>query len=230
MSLFLTLLPIYLFGNLHCLGMCGPLVVMLGQHKYKYYYYLGRTLSFSMAGALAGGAGAVLTLFLKKYQVPALASFFLGTFTIILGFYCLWGWHYPGRERLAKLLGGFNRSLSLLILRDQRFPTFLFGFLTIVLPCGQTLIVFSACAISGELWTGLWNGLAFALLTSPSLLIAMHAYNLFKSITPYYNKVVGVSAVFVGTLALCRGFADMDLISHLILNPSASAEYHIVIY
>ena len=57
MTLLLTMLPLYLFGNVHCLGMCGPLVMLIGQHHFRYFYFVGRTLSFTLAGGLAGAAG-----------------------------------------------------------------------------------------------------------------------------------------------------------------------------
>lgn len=230
MSLLLTMLPIYLFGNLHCIGMCGPLVMMLGQHRYRYCYFFGRTLSFALAGLLAGAAGAVLLLFLQQYYISALISFFFGGIIIAIGIYSLLGWQYPGHRWLAKRLARTNQSLSLLMLRDKAWPSFLFGFFTIALPCGQTLIVFSACALAADAGVGLLNGFAFALLTSPSLLLAMHAHTALRRIKPYYNKIMGVCALAVGVLALCRGLADMDFINHCVINPDSAPQYHIVLY
>ena len=62
MSLLITMLPLYLLGNLHCIGMCGPLVMLLGQQRCRAFYFLGRTLSFTLAGLLAGALGSVLQL------------------------------------------------------------------------------------------------------------------------------------------------------------------------
>lgn len=230
MSLFLTMLPIYIFGNLHCIGMCGPLVMMLGQHRFRYFYLAGRTLSFSLAGMIAGEVGAVLNIVLREHHIPVITSFLFGGIILMLGIFSIVGWQYPGQKWLSQRLSRTNQNLSLLILRDRAWPTFLFGFFTIALPCGQTLIVFSACALSGDLWVGLGNGFAFALLTSPSLLFAMHAHNILKSLKPHYNKILGYCAMTVGVLALCRGFAEVDLIDHWVLNPGALPQYHIVIF
>lgn len=230
MSLLLAMLPIYLFGNLHCIGMCGPLVMMLGQHRYRYFYFLGRTLSFSLTGMAAGEIGSVLNLVLREYHIPALTSFLFGGIILITGIFTIAGWQYPGHQWLSQRLAKSNQILSLLMLRDQAWPTFLFGFFTIMLPCGQTLIVFSACALSGDAFVGLVNGFAFALLTSPSLLLAMHMHALFKGLKPYYNKIMGVCALTIGVLALCRGLAETDLIDHVILNPRSPPQYHVVLY
>ena len=41
MTLFLAMLPIYLFGNIHCFGMCGPLAMMIGHHRFAIGTFLG---------------------------------------------------------------------------------------------------------------------------------------------------------------------------------------------
>lgn len=226
MTLFFTLLPLYLFGNLHCIGMCGPLVMMIGAHRYRYFYFLGRILSFTLAGMAAGAAGAIVHVFLQKYYISAFACFSVGILIIAVGVYSLMGWHYPGYRWLAQRLAKFNHTLSLLMLRDRAWPSFLFGFFTVTLPCGQTLIVFSACALSGDLLTGLGNGFAFALLTSPSLFFAMHAHTFLNRAKRHYNLILGICALLIGALSILRGFADLELIPHLVLN----SHWHIVIY
>ncbi len=226
MSLLVTMLPFYLIGNLHCIGMCGPLVFMLAQHRFRYLYFLGRTLSFSLCGCVAGTGGSVLNIFLHEYHLSAIASLVFGSALLLMGACTLLKIEIGQIKALSKLMNRFNRPLSILILRDQAWPTFLFGFFTVVLPCGQTLIVFSACALYGDPWVGFINGLCFALLTSPSLIAAMHASAWLQKLKPYYNLMITLTEISVGMLAVCRGFAEMNLISHLIL----STNYHIVIY
>jgi hypothetical protein len=229
-SLLLTMLPLYVFGNLHCAGMCGPLVMLLGTHRYRYFYFLGRILSFSLAGMLAGEAGAVVSLTLRAYHIPVLASFLVAGGMGWMGISSILGKQLPGLRFLAAKTAGFNRSLSLLLLRDQPWPSFLFGFFTLALPCGQTIVVFSACAMSGDAVTGLLNGFAFALLTSPSLYAAMHASRLLSFCKKQHHLIMGISALAVGFLAFFRGCADLEWIPHLIVNPQSLAKYHLVIY
>jgi sulfite exporter TauE/SafE len=230
MTLFLSLLPLYLFGNVHCLGMCGPLVMLIGQYRYRYCYFLGRILSFSLAGWLAGEAGAVLHVFLKAYHIGEVSSFLFGGFLCFLGLKALYGWTGPKIAVLTPLLSHINQALSRLMLKDQGWSTFLFGFLTVALPCGQTLVVFSACALSGDGYVGLFNGFALALLTTPSLVLAMHAHDLFKKMKHHYKTVLGICSLVIGALAFCRGFAEAGWISHWVLNPEAQPHYHVVIF
>lgn len=230
MTLLFSMLPLYLFGNLHCLGMCGPLVMMIGQHRYRYFYFLGRLLSFTLAGMAAGELGAVLNLALKQYHIPALACFFFGGFIILIGFYTIMGWQYPGHQGLARVLSRFNRSLSILMLQDKAWPSFLFGFFTIALPCGQTVVVYSACALSGDIFIGMINGFVFAVLTTPSLLFAMHTHKMLNQFKHYHNWIMGICSLLIGLLAILRGLAEINIIPHLILNPEFSSYYHIILY
>lgn len=210
--------------------MCGPLVMMIGKHRYRYFYFFGRLFSFSLAGLLAGGLGSVLQIVLNHYHIPALTSFIFGLLIITIALCTLVGWQYPGYHFLAKRLAKVNHTLSLLMLKDQALPAFLFGFFTIALPCGQTMIVFSACALTGDPWIGLFNGFVFALLTTPSLVVAMNAHRLFFNLKKHYNVIIAIFGLLVGMMAICRGLAEMGYIEHLVLNPGSHSQYHIVLY
>jgi hypothetical protein len=230
MTLFFTLLPLYLFGNVHCFGMCGPLVMLIGQHRFRHLYFAGRILSFSLAGLIAGELGAVLHVFLKQYYLAESISIVFGVLIILMGLHILFNWRWLDFIPRLKPLQSINRALSLLMLKETPWSTFLFGFFTVALPCGQTLIVFSACALTGDALVGLTNGFAFALLTTPSLVVAMHAFSFFKTLKKYYQTILGLSSVAVGLLACCRGFAEMGIIPHLVVNPQSPSHYHVVIF
>jgi sulfite exporter TauE/SafE len=228
--LFLSMLPIYIFGNLHCIGMCGPLVMMIGKHRYRYFYFLGRTLSFTLAGLAAGGMGAVLNVALQEYHVPAITSFLFGIIILAVGIASISAIRIPVPVWVLHRTANLSRSLSFLMLKDQPLATFLFGLFTIALPCGQTIIVYSACAISGDPYIGMLNGFLFALFTSPSLFLAMRAHGLLQAAKKHYALIMGCAAIFVGLLAVCRGAAELDIIPHLTLNPNSPQQYHLVIY
>lgn len=230
MTLFFALFPLYVFGNVHCLGMCGPLVMLLGQHQFRYYYFIGRILSFSLAGMLAGQAGAVLHVILAQYHLAEMTSFLFGGIIFALGLQYLGVWKLPRLKYVPRIFSRINQALATLMLKDTRAATFLFGFFTVFLPCGQTLIVFSACALTGSAYIGLLNGFALALLTTPSLALAMHSHLLVKRFKNHYNSVIGVSSLVIGSLAFCRGLAEMGYIPHFILNPEAPSSYHMVIF
>ena len=139
--------------------------------------------------------------FYNLIRSSALASFLFGGLIFYIGWNSLRGLPL---DWFAKRLSGANQTLSLLMLKDKALPAFLFGFFTVALPCGQTLLVFSACALTGDAWIGFGNGLALALFTSPALFFAMHAHVLFRNLKQYYNQVVGISGIVIGLLAVPR--------------------------
>lgn len=225
MGLLIAMLPVYLIGNFHCLGMCGPLAVMLAKHDYRFCYFLGRLSSYTLAGGLAGGAGTLLNVLLKEFHISEAATFSFGIFLIGYGFSLLFNWsffRFPFPKKIAHL----SASFSVLMLQNRALPSFLFGFFTVFLPCGQTLLVFSACALSGDVFTGLLNGFFFALLTSPSLFIAMQANSFLNGAKQHYNSLLGLFSVAIGFISLLRGLAELDLINHFVLNH----DLHIVIF
>lgn len=231
MTFIYALIPLYLLGNFHCLGMCGPLVMLLARHKYRYYYFIGRTLSFSLAGLLSSELGVIVTSLFKSSYVSPVLSLLFGSSIIFFGILTFLRISYPGQSWLARRSAPLSLKLGNLMSKDKILPTFLFGFFTIALPCGQTIVVFSLSALTLNPLFGLLNGLLFALLTSPSLFFAMHAAKFLNSRTKKsYHIIIGVIQILIGALATFRGCADLNIIPHWILNPHASSEYHIVFF
>jgi sulfite exporter TauE/SafE len=230
MTLLMTMLPFYLIGNFHCLGMCGPLTMMLSAHRYRFFYFAGRLVSFTLAGTIAGEIGAVLSLFFQYYHISAVVSLIFGSIILLTGAYGLLGRSYPGQQILAKFTAKANGSIALLMLRDRPLATFLFGFLTLMLPCGQSLVVFSTCALSGSLWIGMLNGFAFALLTSPSLFLAMQAHTMLGKSKGFYQTAGHFFALIVGVIALCRGFAEFNWLPHMTVSLPFSESAHFVLF
>lgn len=226
MTFLAALFPLYFFGNIHCFGMCGPLVMTIGRHRYRGLYFLGRIASFTLAGWFSGSFGFVLQLFFKSYPVGAFLSLLFGG-TLLLG-----GLSYflPMPPLLPKAVEKrfhkLSHSLSFLILKDQPLATFLFGFFTLLLPCGQTLILFSASALSGSSSLGALNGFLFALFTSPSLYLAMRLTSFFKGAKKLSDQIVGLSALAIGVLAVLRGLAELNILPHLTLVES----WHLILY
>lgn len=220
MTTFFFLLPLYLVGNFHCFGMCGPLVMLLGKHRYRFYYFLGRTTAFTFVAGLAGAIGQLVE-FSFPYELSFAFTLLFGFFLLLLGLFSFFSWTLtlPASSYLS-------RRVAKYLLEDKRHSVFLFGLATILLPCGQSLIVFSACAVTGSFVEGVGNGFAFAVLTSPGLLAALQAHHLFAFAKSYYNQIMGVVSAVVGTLAILRALATFGYIEHLHLNQAL----HIVLY
>jgi len=196
------MLPFYLLGNLHCLGMCGPFALSMGGQKGKYFYLIGRFLGFTLASAIAALFGEILSTSLVATLIP----FLMGSVFILYYFNKLPS--LPGFKWLEKL------STDLL-LDGGKFPLFLFGFLTLFLPCGQSLLLYGVSAMKGDLYFGILNGALFALLTTPSLLFAMHLRPYLKAFSKNGDRWVRLFALLTGLLAFARGGATFGWLPHL---------------
>jgi sulfite exporter TauE/SafE len=201
--------------------------MLIGRHHYRYAYFAGRMLSFGLAGMAAGEAGAVAQGALQEWHISEALTFILGGMMLAVALLNWKEWSLP-KIPLPLFLRKINHTLSCLLLQDKAEAVFAFGLLTVALPCGQSLIVFSACALTGDAWVGLANGLAFALLTSPSLWIAMHALHWFQSAKQHYRQWISAASLFAGIMAICRGMADIGWIPHFSIGPSAA--WHIMLY
>jgi hypothetical protein len=143
-----------LFGSVHCLGMCGPLVTLSVQrtglatttgtlHKQLLLYNLGRVIVYTDLGFLLGGAGRLLGLY-------PLTSGILGI--LAGGFVAATGVHFLSAGKIAAsvdqalakptqmLASLWRRFLSL-----TRSPgVILLGGLHGLLPCSLLYVMFSS--------------------------------------------------------------------------------------
>lgn len=219
MHLFVAMFPIYVLGNFHCIGMCGPIAMLLGRSPYFGFYLLGRLVSFTLAGFLAGAFGEVIAISLSAYHLAGLLSIVIGLVMAISGVFLLGGLKTPFLWKIEKWIAPIREKMNQLLFSKEPMPLFLVGFFTIALPCGQTLLVYSACALSGSAWIGTLNGFAFGLLTTPSLYLAMRGSSLLARIKKYYRPVVGSLSIAIGAVAILRGLAEWGLISHFGIHP-----------
>lgn len=179
---------------------------------------MGRTLSFTLAALCAGLFGGAVQALLIQYHIPAFTCCLFGGGIVLLGVATLVSFSLPGISWVEKRMGYASKRLTILLLQNGRLPTFLFGFSTVFLPCGQTLLVFSACAMADSLSVAAMNGFAFACFTSPSLFFAMRANRIIRFAKGYYHQVMGVLALFVGGMAILRGLAELEVIEHCVVH------------
>ena len=89
---FSLVLSLGLVSGLHCLGMCGPIVLAYGLPLAKgqrlrahLSYHAGRVLTYMLLGALAGAAGGALGLLGRLAGLTTGARIFAGAAMILAG-------------------------------------------------------------------------------------------------------------------------------------------------
>lgn len=214
-----------LMGGVHCLGMCGGIVGALsagqsqGQQKPSLNtqlpillgYNLGRITSYVIAGALAGGLGALSTAFtdaeqtrniLKSMQIISAA------FMVALGLYLANIWQgIAYLEQTGKCLWKLIEPIGRRFLPiDSAYKALPFGLVWGWLPCGLVYTFLFMSLSSGSAKEGALLMLCFGLGTLPNLLlmgtVATHLLGWARK--PGVRTGAGLTVIMMGLWMLYR--------------------------
>lgn len=229
-----TLTPALLLGlagSLHCVGMCGPLLLALPldtagkKHLFRQMlvYHAGRILTYTALGLLFGllGKGLAVAGFQKGLSIGA------GVFMIGMAFMA---WKF---ERLVTTLPGFSAlaqhikvSLGNLLRHNPKGGTFSIGLLNGLLPCGMVYAALAgAIATTGSMEGGFFMTV-FGLGTLPMLMLVSLAGRAFStSVRQRIRFAQPILLTLVGLLLLQRGLhLDLSLFESAV--PKAGFECH----
>lgn len=126
-----TLISSFL-GSIHCLGMCGPIVVIANQSTSDHLlYHLGRLLSYLALGFLAGFLGQFIFIGFSESISTLLAPTMIGLVFLYMGINLL-------RNRPFQISFALFQKQMQKLLNSQRtgITSFLIGFFSFALPCG----------------------------------------------------------------------------------------------
>ena len=181
----LTAFVIGLLGGVHCLGMCGGIVGALtfglpeAQRRglkllpYQLAYNLGRILSYTLAGAVAGGLGVLLGGVLPVQLGQNVLIVFAAVFMILMGLY-IGGW-WNGLTLVEKAGGSLWRRVEPLGRKMMPVTSvaqaFVLGLVWGWLPCGLVYSVLVWAVSAGSAQQGAVLMAAFGLGTLPNLLL-----------------------------------------------------------
>ena len=179
-----------LVTSLHCAGMCGPLACYLAPKpgsassftSVASLYQMGRLLSYTLIGALAGGLGMIALGWVDIYQqsisrfLPwVLVLFFLMVALRVDRF-------FPKPTFIAPWLGRMQAKANSL---PRPMAGLLVGFLTPLLPCGPLYAVFGLALMTQSPLRGAEFLLLFGLGTMPLLWVVQSAFSRWQgSVSP----------------------------------------------
>ena len=213
-SLFSALL-VGLLGGVHCVGMCGGIVAALsfradgGKPPFRLHvgYNVGRVLSYTLFGALAGALGGTLNLL--EVRPLQLGLYLLAqAVLVLLGLY-LAGWNrwVLVFERAGGRLWSHMQPLFRKLLPVKSVPgAMLAGMVWGWLPCGLVYSVLVAALAAGSMTSGAALMLAFGLGTLPNLLgMAFFAQRLQPFMQrPVVRRAAGLMVAGFGVWGLVR--------------------------
>ncbi len=197
-----------LFGSIHCIGMCGPLmfaVPFTGSARWQLFadrllYQLGRILSYSLLGAIAGIIGRQVWL----SGIQNGLSIVSGVLIVMAGLSRVFKWWAAGSAITAKLMAPLNKLLAYAL--KHRAGHFAIGMLNGFLPCGFVYLALVGAvnmnSVGGAAGFMLWFGLG----TLPLLYAAaIGAGFVNTTVRTRLNRVVPYFMILLGFWFVARG-------------------------
>lgn len=163
-----------LVGSLHCVGMCGGLVLSVSKTRSDVYtYQLGRLMSYLILGLVASTLGTFIMIRQIPDWLKVLPGIALGLLLIVWGIMSIRGGQF--KLKLPNFLSiQINHLWGKTISNSKlgSFKPFLVGSLSVFLPCAILYsIVFAIASFNGVV-LGLISMFSFWLGTVPAMVFA----------------------------------------------------------
>jgi sulfite exporter TauE/SafE len=208
----------------HCVGMCGPLVTILGvtarRDGWRLHlrdhalYHASRVSVYALLGLAAGAVGTFVRLGSGLSTAAGLLSLVLGAMVMVLGVTFVAGTGWAGRA----LWGGeaLTGAMSHAVKRGGVSGVMALGALNGLLPCGLVYSALLAVAAGGSPLGGAVAMIVFGAATIPVLItVGLGASRLGARPRAVLTRVAGALIVLVGAQLALRGAAELSLLPHL---------------
>lgn len=205
-----------LVGSLHCLGMCGPLLLAVPggagtSARFltgRLIYHLGRISVYALLGAVFGLVGQTFALAGWQRWVSIIAGS-----VILIGL--LASTRFAVQAPAFKFVQRLKSHFASLLARRDLSSQFFMGALNGLLPCGLVYVACAGAVATGHILSGIGFMAAFGLGTLPMLLsVSFLGKKLSFSHRQKLQKLIPMSIALVGVLLILRGMAlDIPYVS-----------------
>ncbi len=201
--------------SLHCVGMCGAIVLAysvqpisetISTHKQNGFllhtaYNGGRILSYAVLGAVAGIIGMTFSWI---EQIGQYVSMIGGGIMIISGF-ALLGF-IPITTRISLGSSIFRKLQASLLHKKTIHSKLLLGFLTPLLPCGILYAILAKAAATGNAIGGAITMSLFSIGMAPSLMLLGSVSSFFSSrVRKGAEQLAAIAIIIMGIILILRG-------------------------
>jgi len=210
---FITPLSIGLIGSLHCIGMCGPIVVALPLKNHSLIskiigallYNSGRVITYSLLGILFGLLGRGIHLAGLQQWI----SILLGSTMIVS---VLFPFFFREKMTVGTLFSGLAAQLIVRLKKlftDRSYVSLLMiGLLNGLLPCGLVYVAIAGAINAGNVGSGGLFMMLFGIGTIPLLLVATLASDAIgQRVRMKMQKIVPYFVFLLGVLFILRGMS-----------------------
>ncbi|MCS6934913.1 MAG: sulfite exporter TauE/SafE family protein [Chitinophagales bacterium] len=200
-----------LMGSMHCLGMCGPIALMLPLPGHsplmKVYgammYNAGRAITYGTLGALFGllGRGFVLAGYQQALSV-AMGILIIAFFVIPAS----WKNRLSLLPAVAPVISRIKLLLGAWLQKKSYGSIWLIGLLNGLLPCGLVYVAIAGAMATGDVWHGAFFMILFGLGTTPAMLaIQLVSGPVINSWRSKFRNAVPMLVSVMAALLILRG-------------------------
>ncbi|MRX70184.1 hypothetical protein SAMN06265349_101816 [Flavobacterium resistens] len=200
-----------IISSLHCVGMCGPIAVMLPvdhQNEAKKVtqvitYHLGRLTAYATIGLIFGLLGR--GFFMAGIQQKISIFIGLAMIAVVLIPEKTFA-NYNFSKPVYKVISKIKSSLGSQFKKKSYKSLFIIGLLNGFLPCGMVYVALFGAIAMQSASLGVLYMLLYGLGTIPLMTIVVYIHSLLK--LPFRNKIqkaIPYVAVFIGVLFILRG-------------------------
>lgn len=200
-----------LLGSFHCVGMCGPIALMLPLDRQKPYrkafqvslYHIGRISTYALIGLIFGLLGESIALFGFQQQLSIIIGVLMLA-SLLLSESILGKLHFT--KPFYKVVGKLKSELGASLKKKELDTFFYLGFLNGFLPCGLVyMAVFGSVAIAGVMESSLYM-VFFGLGTIPLMSVVIYAKSWLQKVLKFNPKrLIPIAIAIIGILFVLRG-------------------------
>lgn len=226
----LAALTLGLLGSIHCIGMCGPLVLAVpssAHSKWRFIaerilYNSGRAVTYGMMGAVLGIVGKNVLLSVQQDVSMVLGVVILLTVSIPFGFKSRFEKFSP----LKKVYGFVQQYFSLMLHKRGYTALFILGMLNGLLPCGLVYTALLGAIAVADVWHSALFMIVFGLGTIPALVIVSLTGKIisvkFRSLL---TRMIPVFSIALALILILRGMnLGIPLLSPKITHTTTQTE------
>lgn len=215
---FYIIFALGLVSSLHCVQMCGPIVLAYSlplsknPRKQQFFAHLsynaGRIFTYTVLGAVAGLAGGTIGLIGKLAGLENIAAILGGALMVVAGLLMLDLFPHRELQRFDPLRGlsRFFKPLGCRISSPTIFSKFALGAMLGFLPCGLIYAALLRAIATGTAVAGALTMLAFGFGTASALLtLGMFSSAVGVKLGRWGSRLAALSVTLLGAFLVWRG-------------------------
>ena len=199
-----------LTSSFHCLGMCGPIALVLPLNRKNNWtilagtlqYSLGRIITYSLLGVLVGLIGVTINIFGVLQWISIVAGIAL----------VIYAWKKQLLSWLPKSSGSFGfqigvqKMMHVMVKSKSPFRLFTFGLINGMLPCGMVYVALMNAILVNDLAISPLAMTFFGIGTLPVMVaVPFFIHKLSKSARGKLNRAIPYLLTVVGLMIALRG-------------------------